>query len=128
MRKACFALHPENLPEVLIDPSGMLTLGASCKELGVFRCERRTEDYLVSVPTARRAGFPADLSTNGSDLADLFLHLLPPCPGLFLMSYPLGAGGVRIGAAVRAGNTVEVGVHQPKEGSVLNFCCLYPAI
>jgi hypothetical protein len=117
------ALHPKHFPEILIDASGTVAMGASRKQCRVFRSKRRTKNDLIDVPPAGRAGFASDLSANGSDLADLFLHLLPPCPGLFLMSYPLGAGGVRIGAAVRAGNTVEVGVHQPKEGSVPDFCC-----
>ena len=51
----------------------------------------------------------------------------PSLSRAFLMSYPLCAGGVRIGEAVRTGNTVEVGVDQPKEGGRLDSCRMYLA-
>lgn len=116
----CGALHPKHFPEIFVDASGTVAMGASCKQCCVFRSKRRAKNDLIDVSPAGRAGFATDLSANGSDLADLFLHLLPPGPGLSLMSYPLCAGGVRIGEAVLAGNTVEVGVHQPKEGNGLD--------
>jgi hypothetical protein len=124
----CGALHPKHFSEIFIDASGVVAMGASCKQCHVFRSKRRTKYDLIDVSPAGRAGFASDLSADGSDLADLFLHLLPPCPGLFLMSCLLCAGGVRIGEAVRTGNTVEVGVHQPKEGDGLELRSSYLAI
>jgi len=99
-----------------------VAMGASRKECRVFRSKRRAKDDLIDVSPAGGTGFPSDFSANGSDLTDLFLHVLPPCPELFLMSYLLCAGGVRIGEAVRTGNTVEVGVHQPKGGGGRELC------
>lgn len=81
------ALHPKHFPEIFIDASGAVAMGASRKQCRVFRSKRRTKYDLIDVSPAGRAGFASDLSANGSYLADLFLHLLPPCPGLFLMSY-----------------------------------------
>jgi hypothetical protein len=118
----CGALHPKHFSEIFIDVSGAVAMGASRKQCRLFRSKRRTKYDLIDVSPAGRAGFASDLSTDGSDLAELFLHLHPPCPGLFLMSYPLCAGGVRIGEAVWTGNTVEVGVHQPKEGDGVELC------
>lgn len=120
------ALHPKHFSEIFIDASGMMAMGTSRKQCRVFRGQRRAKDDLIDVSAAGRAGFAPDLSANSSDFADLFLHLPPPCPGLFPMSYPLCASGVRIGEAVRAGNTVEVGVHQPKEGDRLSLCFSNP--
>jgi len=96
-------------------------MGASRKQCRVFRSKRRAKDDLIDVSAAGCAGFASDLSADGSDFSDLFLHVLPPCSGLFLMSYPLCAGGVRIGEVVLTGNTVEVGAHQPKEGDGLEI-------
>lgn len=96
------ALHPNHFPEIFIDASGVVAVGASRKECRVFRGERRAEDDLIDASAAGDAGFSLDLSANRSDLADLFLHVRPPCPGLSLMSCPQWAGAVRIGEAVRA--------------------------
>ena len=77
-------------------------MGAPRKQCRVFRGERRAEDDLIDASAAGDAGFSVDLSANRCDLADLFLHVLAPCPGLFLMSCPQWAGAVRIGEAVKA--------------------------
>jgi hypothetical protein len=41
----------------------------------------RAQDQLVLDPAAKRTGFAANVPTNHSHLAKLFLHDLPPCHG-----------------------------------------------
>lgn len=113
------ALHPKHFPEIFIDASGVVAMGASRKQCRVFRGKRRAKDYLVDVSAAGCAGFPSDLPSNCSDFPNLFLHLLPPCPGPSLVSLPdvrvvhvrRRTCGVRIGETAWTGNTVEVGAH-----------------
>lgn len=74
-------LHPEDLPEIVVDSSRALTVRAAREETACVGLRVSTKHELVGMASAARAGVAPKLSANGSDLAYLFmyfLHRVPP--------------------------------------------------
>ena len=70
-------LHPENAPEVFVDLTRTMTLGASRKELSHLRMLHASEDELIAPASATGAGLSMHISSNGSDFSLLLEHRLP---------------------------------------------------
>jgi hypothetical protein len=67
-------LHPQDCSEILVDAPRVMALAASGEQAGFFFQTGWAKDKLVGVPTAERAGFPANFPSDCSDLAELLVH------------------------------------------------------
>ena len=70
-------LHPEDSPEILINLSGAMALGATSEELSHMGLLYTSKDELIASATTAGASFPVHVSTNGSDFSLLLEHGLP---------------------------------------------------
>lgn len=67
-------LHPEYSAKFVIEFVGTLALRATGEEFARLRLHASAEHELVFASTTKWTGIPIQLSTNGPDLPDLFVH------------------------------------------------------
>jgi hypothetical protein len=70
-------LHPQEMPEVIIEPARALALSATSEQVTGLRMHATTEDQLIFASSANWTGLALQLTTDCSDLANLFLHPIP---------------------------------------------------
>ena len=67
-------LHPHDRSKILVDRSRVLTLRASNDQAEVFSDAGCAKDKLVRASPTKCAGFPVNLPSGRSDLAELLMH------------------------------------------------------
>jgi hypothetical protein len=67
-------LHPEYSAKFVIEFVGALALRATGKEFAWLRLHVPAEHELVLAATTKWTGFPIQVSTNGPNLSNLFVH------------------------------------------------------
>lgn len=69
-------LHPEYSSEVFIKSAGTLTLGTVRGEFTGLMLHVLSKYELIRMTSTEGAGTAVDLSANGPDFPDLFMHCL----------------------------------------------------
>lgn len=71
-------LHPQNASEIFVDASRALALSTAGEELSRLRRQVGAKHELIGAAPAAGTGLASQFSSNSPDLAQLFLHEVPP--------------------------------------------------